>query len=769
MAAVVRIAILANAVQAKREMGSLKGELSNLATVGAALGPALIPAVGGVAVAAGALGSAFAGAGAALGVFKAVAQTALSEVQDQSKAITDLKDKATEYGQAAKLAQKAGDTEGATAALKAQSKALQDIKVKMSLLPPAQRKAVQGYIGLQGSWQKFVDANKPQVFAIFGKAFGILKAGIKELQPLFDVGANAVKKFLDAAGQWQKSGGFKALVDFLAGQAKTALPKLGTIFKNLGTAVARFFKLTSTSSGGVLDFFVKLSDKVAKFASGSGFADFIKSIQGQGPGAVDTLSNLATSVGNIAQAVAPFAPVSAAIAKSLSAIIKAIPPGVLTALVGAYVAYNTALKVNGTITTLLASKTKIVAAATKLWAIAQGLLNIAMSANPIAIVVIAVVALVAAFIIAYKKSETFRNIVNGALGKVKDVATTVFNFIKDLVIKVFDALKPVVTKFLEKAKEIWPLIQAAAKKAWDAIKTVISAAVKIIGTTIKTVVTVATTVFDGVKKVVTTSWSGIKAVIKAAVAVIKGYINIYKTVGTAVFKAVKTAASTAWSGIKSLISTAVNAIKGFVNGFKTAANNAWTAVKTGASNAWAKIKSSFSTLVSNIKSKFNEVKTKATEIYNAIKGAFSPSKLVQLGKDMIAGLVRGIKQSASSVVGAVGDVVNSAIDAAKKKLHINSPSKVFRDIGLSVNEGLVLGLKRTAAVQRASANLGNVMTKGVTGALVTGISVSSGGVRSTAPITLVANFNGVVGDPVAVGKQLDQLIGKYRRVNPRVA
>lgn len=49
------------------------------------------------------------------------------------------------------------------------------------------------------------------------------------------------------------------------------------------------------------------------------------------------------------------------------------------------------------------------------WTAVQWLFNIAMTANPIGLVILAIVALVAAIVIAYKKSETFRNIVQGAM------------------------------------------------------------------------------------------------------------------------------------------------------------------------------------------------------------------------------------------------------------------------------------------------------------------------------------------------------------------
>lgn len=68
------------------------------------------------------------------------------------------------------------------------------------------------------------------------------------------------------------------------------------------------------------------------------------------------------------------------------------------------------------------------AAVTRVSAAAQWALNVAMSANPIGLVVIAIVALVAIFVIAYKKSETFRSIVNAAFAKVKAAAQSVAGF-----------------------------------------------------------------------------------------------------------------------------------------------------------------------------------------------------------------------------------------------------------------------------------------------------------------------------------------------------
>ena len=78
------------------------------------------------------------------------------------------------------------------------------------------------------------------------------------------------------------------------------------------------------------------------------------------------------------------------------------------------------------------------------------------------------------------------------------------------------------------------------------------------------------------------------------------------------------------------------------------------------------------------------------------------SSLTGMGSDMIAGLVNGIIANAASVASALGNAVDRAIAAAKAKLGIKSPSKVFHAIGEDTSKGLEIGLvSRVAKVQSA--------------------------------------------------------------------
>jgi hypothetical protein len=71
---------------------------------------------------------------------------------------------------------------------------------------------------------------------------------------------------------------------------------------------------------------------------------------------------------------------------------------------------------------------KAVAVATKAWTAGQWLLNAAMTANPIGLVVLAIVALIAIIVIAWKRSATFRAIVTGAFRAVQVAASAVGRF-----------------------------------------------------------------------------------------------------------------------------------------------------------------------------------------------------------------------------------------------------------------------------------------------------------------------------------------------------
>ena len=103
----------------------------------------------------------------------------------------------------------------------------------------------------------------------------------------------------------------------------------------------------------------------------------------------------------------------------------------------------------------------------------------------------------------------------------------------------------------------------------------------------------------------------------------------------------------------------------------------------------------------NIKPAFDAIRSAVAGIGNLI------GKMVQIGRDMIAGLVNGIKANAAAVWATLKNVVLSGIDNVKAFLGIKSPSRVFMGIGRDIGAGLAIGIDSTReAVASSMVGLG---------------------------------------------------------------
>ena len=78
-----------------------------------------------------------------------------------------------------------------------------------------------------------------------------------------------------------------------------------------------------------------------------------------------------------------------------------------------------------------------------------------------------------------------------------------------------------------------------------------------------------------------------------------------------------------------------------------------------------------------------------------------------IGKNLIAGFIEGVKAKAQDLINAAKGVVEDAIEGAKALLGIKSPSRVFKQIGIYCDEGMIIGLNSMAgAVSKASEGVG---------------------------------------------------------------
>lgn len=80
----------------------------------------------------------------------------------------------------------------------------------------------------------------------------------------------------------------------------------------------------------------------------------------------------------------------------------------------------------------------------------------------------------------------------------------------------------------------------------------------------------------------------------------------------------------------------------------------------------------------------------------------------EIGGNVANGGAKGVEENKARATGAVQGMVDDTIDAAKKGYDINSPSKVFEEIGRYITEGLAIGIQDPGALSGALAAIQTV-------------------------------------------------------------
>jgi TP901 family phage tail tape measure protein len=239
------------------------------------------------------------------------------------------------------------------------------------------------------------------------------------------------EKELRSAGGYTKDVAEKQLQSFAA-QMKILRNNVVDVGITIGGALAPHLIALGKRVKSVVDWFAGLDKKtqgtilkVVGFAAALGPAlKIIGMLTGGAGRLVGTVGKLSLAFGKGGKDAPKWARGIAAVTKGLASFIKQ------AALAIASIVRQTAVWVAHTAATVAHRAASIaVAAAQKAQAAGQWLLNAAMTANPIGLVIAAIAAMVAIFVIAYKKSETFRKVVTKAWEAIKRATRAVFDWI----------------------------------------------------------------------------------------------------------------------------------------------------------------------------------------------------------------------------------------------------------------------------------------------------------------------------------------------------
>lgn len=364
-----------------------------------------------------------------------------------------------------------------------------------------------------------------------------------------------------------------------------------------------------------------------------------------------------------------------------------------------------------------------------LWAI--------LSANPIGAVVAAVVALVAGFVLMYKKCDWFREMVDKAFAEIKKSVSETIEKIKPILQQLgesfknlMEKLKPVFQFFttyvmavIQGALSAVAPIISAVKNAIDFVSNIISAfmalfrgdldgfsqyieaalknLIEIVKNLITAVVNYIITFFQtfgvDVKKIFSDIWSGIVSIFSGVGAWFADKFRAAYTAITTIFSGIGQWFAARWTDIKNALSTVATWFQTMFQNAYTNVKNVFSAIGQWFNDRYTDIKSVFSTVGSWFYTKFTEAYTNIKNVFSNIGSFFSGIW------DTIKGIFTNVGTNIGEAIGgAFKSAMNNALATVERAVNkaigfINGAIDVINDIpGVSIGHVGEVSLPRLA-------------------------------------------------------------------------
>ena len=346
---------------------------------------------------------------------------------------------------------------------------------------------------------------------------------------------------------------------------------------------------------------------------------------------------------------------------------------------------------------------KVYRAATVIATAAQWLLNAALAANPIGIVIVALAALAAAVVIAWKKSETFREIVTGTWEAIQDV-------VEDVVGWFTGKAWPAISGFMDDVEGAFRGALAWVERHWPEIATIISGP-------FAPLVALATNAF-GVRSALAGALTAIKDWADEKIDQVVGFFrDLPGRASGAFFERWGDARERLRGALDTVREIADNKIDAAVGFFRSLPGRAAGAFFETWVDARERLRGALDTVREIADNKIDAAVGFFRSLPGRAGGAFFEAwpdarerirdaldrvreiagnkvdAAVEFFRDLPGRAGNAIRAGAGKLKDAVVDLFGALPGWAKKILGIASPSKVFEEIGENVVAGFIKGLK----------------------------------------------------------------------------
>jgi hypothetical protein len=442
-------AITAQAEQSQRRIAKL-----SVATT--AVGSAL-STTGAVGVAAiGGLSASFTAAGIGAVAFGSVAASALTQVFDAASEVEKIQERID-----------------SASSVKERVKAQAELAAVYADMSKAQRGALTDLQEFKSFWSGFVKKFEEPIFKSFSQALQSTQKIFEKMAPTISNVSDTVLELMTNFNKSLDGSGAAKFFGWLESNASEALRNFANIAGNTLSGfyylIGAFSPLGAEMEEGLVSLTEKFKNWAASLSSSNGFQTFIDYVRTNGPTLLSILGNVGKIIGNVAVALAPLGPAVLQAVDGFAKLVEKVTSSkeamyAIGFAIGTVGSVMLGMKIVGTVVLWFGKLKKALDVAKA----AMVAFNAVMYANPIGIVIGVITLLVAAFILAYKKSSTFRNAIDSLWANMKKFG----GWVKDKFIAAFDGIKELFGNLKESFGEFKSMlsgftIPAALKKAGE--------------------------------------------------------------------------------------------------------------------------------------------------------------------------------------------------------------------------------------------------------------------------------------------------------------